>query len=420
MRPPGKPPLVHILLPRVECKLRGGELLDPEPFGVLLPQDVSESEGVEESPADEVEQMPLPALDAVRDDGAVDENEDGEDVCRAEGRQVEEEDHVFSVVDACLGSGLGVGGAHLAVDLLDVRVLDVDEEDHLQDVRKHRGVEHHVRLRHQGDPVVEAVPHRVHRVGEHLEDAIKGQVRLNREEEVPPVPRKVSNDSVRIGLAPQGKERQTRTNNVHQNVEEPKRLGQSEVHNSEHQVRHEVVRKNNVNDDSEDNPCVELMRVLLHLVGDVLVAVLQDHTRLKLLLDPLVLWLRDPIPEPLAEGKPITLVVQHRPDTPVVRKPPYQKGDHEEPVRHNPPHQQTQDDQKEGQDVELCGKRLERLYAAQLVSKACGAGHVEWLRIHKGLRADPRRPPHFVMALALRSFSGVGWVVDRGYRVVCG
>lgn len=55
-----------------------------------------------------------------------------------------------------------------------------------------------VACRHQRYTVVTSVADRVHRVGGHLEDAIKGQLPLEEVEEIPPVPGEIFYHAVGI------------------------------------------------------------------------------------------------------------------------------------------------------------------------------------------------------------------------------
>jgi len=67
------------------------------------------------------------------------------------------------------------------------RILDNGQEDKLGGVSKERDKEHHVGGHHQGDSIVSSITDRVHGMGRHFKNTVKGQGLLDQEEKVAPV-----------------------------------------------------------------------------------------------------------------------------------------------------------------------------------------------------------------------------------------
>lgn len=110
------------------------------------------------------------------------------------------------------GDGLLLCGALArwrgVVDLVDVGILDQNQEGELSCMGDDGDKEYFVAGGHQGDTVVASVADRVHWVGCHLKDAIKGQFLVDEVEEITPVPGKVLDHSMGIEFDPKIKQHQ--------------------------------------------------------------------------------------------------------------------------------------------------------------------------------------------------------------------
>lgn len=122
--------------------------------------------------------------DVVRDDHG------HEQIWRAEEVEVLEHDQISTEVAALrehLLSGIEFGRDEAAVGLLNMRVLDEDQKQHLAKMREETDVEHDVGLRNETAAVVEGVANRVHRVRNNRENSVESQVLIHQEKEIAPV-----------------------------------------------------------------------------------------------------------------------------------------------------------------------------------------------------------------------------------------
>mmetsp|Transcript_58896 Transcript_58896/g.105012 ORF Transcript_58896/g.105012 Transcript_58896/m.105012 type:complete len:304 (+) Transcript_58896:1052-1963(+) len=105
------------------------------------------------------------------------------------------------------------------VSFLDMRILDEYQEDHLTNVSKDRNPQHCIAVADHRVTVVETVSHSVHRMREHLEDAIEYKLlTIKQEEEITPIPSVLSENTVGVSLGPHTKDREGEANCVKEDV----------------------------------------------------------------------------------------------------------------------------------------------------------------------------------------------------------
>lgn len=120
----------------------------------------------------------------------VEDDHQHEQIGRAEDVEVLEHDEISAEIAALsqhLLRGIEFRCDESSVRLLNVRVLDEDQEQHLTEVSEETDVEHDIGLRNETAAVIEGVANRVHRVRNNCENSVEGQVLIHQEKEVAPV-----------------------------------------------------------------------------------------------------------------------------------------------------------------------------------------------------------------------------------------
>lgn len=155
------------------------------------------------------------------------------------------------------------------VNLIDMGVFNEAQEHHLQEVTENGHHQHRVRFGNEGKSIVPNVTHRVHGVRKHLKHAIKDQIFVVdlSEEEIAPVPRIVLNGVMSIDFDPQV-EQNERDSNDNSSRHRPNRLSVQKLvvvfktaSNYKTHKRSEVQHQDQINDFTENQPCVEIHRV---------------------------------------------------------------------------------------------------------------------------------------------------------------
>mmetsp|Transcript_23523 Transcript_23523/g.40616 ORF Transcript_23523/g.40616 Transcript_23523/m.40616 type:complete len:410 (+) Transcript_23523:440-1669(+) len=153
------------------------------------------------------------------------------------------------------------------VRLGNVRVLDEDQENHLAHVSPDGHVQHRVTVGDHCGAVVEAVPHGVHRVREHLKDPVKNQlVAVQQEEEIAPIPSIFPQHTMGISLRPQCKRAHGQSRHVQEHIHETYGFWYNPMQICEHAPCDQVRPQNDVHHQSEHHPRIVFVWIVFNLV----------------------------------------------------------------------------------------------------------------------------------------------------------
>mmetsp|Transcript_17231 Transcript_17231/g.28499 ORF Transcript_17231/g.28499 Transcript_17231/m.28499 type:complete len:302 (+) Transcript_17231:1087-1992(+) len=154
-----------------------------------------------------------------------------------------------------------------------MRVLDDAQEGDLHAMSKETDVKNDVGLGDETGSIKEGITNSVHRVREHGKDAIEGEVLVDEEEEIAPVPSKVLDDAIGITLGPNGEPAEESTKDVAADGEKVELLGCLEEVQAKQDVAGNVIVEHKIDKHPPAKPCVECSTVL----GRVVLAFLEGE-----------------------------------------------------------------------------------------------------------------------------------------------
>lgn len=149
-----------------------------------------------------------------------------------------------------------------------MRVLNKRKKGKLCKMSKYTHVKQCVRAGHDRNTIQETIPYRVHGMRKHLENAVEVEMFVKQEEEIASISGKIANDTMCIRLTSDWECNRSTPKQVSTHILDKWYLARWHIstHDGQHNIRHEVIRKNNIFYLSKHHSRVKLIRVIFSLV----------------------------------------------------------------------------------------------------------------------------------------------------------